>query len=416
MKERPARWLLAVAAALALAVALWPRGQHADQAMPTRDRGGEDGARPASAAWAAWESGARPAPALSTGVAALHEALREEAVPVAAGVVVEGIDTDRPWVCAGEPIGLSARVAARADGAAEPDAVYRWIWSAAGGGAELHPGLAMTWRAPEAAGTYQVHFQACQDLGGRRVGVLAERVIDIDVRACGAGEGQAHEPLRIRAVQRRHGAFAFHAEYQGDEPVAAYTWDFGDGTTETTTADEVEHAYPVQALGPQQVGRHAVRLEARLAGGARLRATTFALVRGRPPTYEPPAMDLEISRWRPRADGNGWQSELTVRNPADTEVTWDRIERVTKRFDGSADIATLAWRDVIVVDEDLAGGGFRGHVRVDEAEVPPEVKQILDYLYGHDADGKEVMVAWTPFKRPAPPAPSGGEQARPRRE
>ena len=408
------RWWLAAAALITLAVVLWswlqsgPRDIDASGNAPAA--ASTDDLIATSQMTAA--AGTQPAPpALLTGREALHRALGEKAVRVDSDLVIEGIDTDRPWVCAGEPIGLSARVAA----GASADAVYRWVWPAAGGEAALHPGQTMAWQAPEAAGTYQVHFQACKDLGGRNVGVLAERVIDIDVRACGAGQEQAHDPLRIRVEQRGQGAFSFHAEYQGDEPVSTYAWDFGDGNAETTSADAVAHAFSTQELGPQQVGRFAVRLEARLAGGARLQATTFVMVRGRPPTHDPPAMDLAISRWRPRADGNGWQSELTVRNPGSTGVTWDRIERVTKRFDGSADIDTLAWRDVIALDEELAGGGFRGRVLVDAAAVPPEVKQIIDHLYGQDADGNEVMVSWTPFKRPAVPRPVDEQRQPPRK-
>ncbi|MFP2911752.1 hypothetical protein ACLESD_43355, partial [Pyxidicoccus sp. 3LFB2] len=55
---------------------------------------------------------------------ALSLALNEERVVLASSTVIEGIDTDRAWVCAGEPMMLSARVG----GVSEPDAVQRWVW------------------------------------------------------------------------------------------------------------------------------------------------------------------------------------------------------------------------------------------------------------------------------------------------
>jgi hypothetical protein len=54
-------------------------------------------------------------------------------------------------------------------------------------------------------------------------------------------------------------------------------------------------------------------------------------------------------------------------------------------------------------------------VSVDAAEAPPEVKQIIDQLYGHDASGGEVVIAWTPFKRETPAQPPGAEDLPPRR-
>ncbi|HSP77362.1 MAG TPA: PKD domain-containing protein, partial [Myxococcaceae bacterium] len=196
-------------------------------------------------------------------------ALGEERVSLASSMVIEKIDQDREWVCTGEFMSLSARIG----GEREPEAVYRWVWPIAGGGAELEPGPRLRWQAPETPGKYRVRFQICTDLGGRRVGVLAERELELDVRRCGEGEGQAHEPLRLELIQGLRGAFSFHVLYQGPESITAYEWDFGDGTRELTAGPLAEHAYPLQELEPDEPRSFTVKLTARLAGGGTLEAT-----------------------------------------------------------------------------------------------------------------------------------------------
>ncbi|HSP79634.1 MAG TPA: PKD domain-containing protein, partial [Myxococcaceae bacterium] len=118
-----------------------------------------------------------------------------------------------------------------------------------------------------------------------------------------------------------------------------------------------------------------------------------------------PPVALEFSRWRPRPDGEGWQSELAVQSPAGSDVTWERLERYLLRWDDTFSVRTLDWREVIRVDEQLPRGGFRGQVMVSPAESTTEIKQIVDKLYGRDAQGEEVVVSWTPYKAEAPPVP-----------
>jgi hypothetical protein len=368
---------------------LW-RGNERRESRPGQVHAAEDRRVAAEVTGAA-----RKRPSVRAGMA-LHAELREEVVELPSGVIVDGIDMDRAWVCAGEPVALSARVG----GEAEPGVVYRWLWRHPGG-VELHPGPAMHWRAPAATGTYVVRFQACKDLGGRRVGVLAESEVSIEVRACTAGESQDSEPLRVRVVQRRHGAFAFHAVYRGRERVEAYQWDLGDGTAESTAEPMIEHAYATHDLGPHETRSAVVMVKARLAGGELLEAMAVVMVRGQPEAHDRPAVELDIGRWQPRLDGRGWDSELSVHSP-ESEITWDRLERTTRYFDGREEVATRAWTDVIRVDETLASGGFRGVVRVESSEVPLDVKQIIDVLYGHDSTGNEIMTSWSPFKRESP--------------
>ncbi|QRK14157.1 PKD domain-containing protein [Archangium violaceum] len=350
-----------------------------------------------------------PVPAIST-ADAISMALHEERVSVASSVVIEGIDRDRPWVCTGESMALSARLG----GEPEPGAVYRWVWPVSGGGAELHPGPTLQWRAPEVAGRYFVRFQVCTDLGGRRVGVLAEREVELDVRRCGEGEGQRHEPLRLGVVQRGHGAFSFQALYQGRERIRAYTWDFGDGSTAITSEPLVEHTYALQGLGAQEVRSFTVRLQVRLEQGGPLEATAFVLSRGQPPMETPPPVDLRVSRWRPLPEG-GWRSDVVVRAPDETDITWDRLERISLHWDGQADTATRPWREAIHVEESLDHGGFRGYVTVSASEATSDIKQLLDFLYGHDATGKEVVVSWSPFKREAPTTTPENQEPLPRK-
>jgi hypothetical protein len=257
-----------------------------------------------------------------------------------------------------------------------------------------------------------VRFQACRDFGGRRVGVLAEREVAIEVRACGAGERQAEEPLRIELAQLRQGAFAFSAVYQGRAPLVSYAWDFGDGTTTTTAEPRVEHAYAVEQLGPDELKSFTVKLRAVVAGGASLEATAFAPTRGQPPSEEPPPVELSISRWRPAPGGSGWRSDVVIQ-PTSGDITWERLERIIVDWDGNVDTLTRPWGERVHVEEDLGQGGFRGYVTVAPSEATPDVKQILDALHGREAAGQEVVVRWSPFKREAPPRPPPAGDAAP---
>lgn len=399
--------LVALAALLVFAWVLWPRSE--GEAPPRESRATE---APLPSAAAPPSPPPAPPPASSPRVPAPHApsgeslsaALHEERVSVASSVVVEGIDMDRSWVCAGESIGLSARLG----GVPEPGAVYRWVWPVSGGAAELHPGPTLQWRAPERAGRYFVRFQVCTDLGGRRVGVLAEREVELDVRRCGDAEGQGHAPLRLGVLQRGQGTFELQAFHSGPERVVAYAWDFGDGSTTTTSEPRVEHTYSLQGLGAQEVRSFTVRLQARLDRGGPLMATAFALARGQPLAETPPAVELRVSRWRPLPEG-GWRSDVVIRAPGESDLTWERLERISVHWDGQADTVMRPWTEAVHVDEVLEHGGFRGYVTVSASEASEDIKQVLDFLYGHDALGKEVVVSWSPFKREArdaAPAPS----------
>src|SRR5262245_32078136 len=99
--------LCAVAVLSVLAVALWP--ERHEPPGPTVSESSVASPLPSSSRPLA--AVARPVPAAKVTVDdALARALHEEQVPVASGVRIESIESDRPWVCAGESMGLSARV------------------------------------------------------------------------------------------------------------------------------------------------------------------------------------------------------------------------------------------------------------------------------------------------------------------
>lgn len=323
---------------------------------------------------------------------------------MASSTVVEAIEQTRAWVCAGESMGLSARLGS----VPEAGVVHRWIWLTRDGSAELHPGRTLEWKAPAEPGKYAVRFQVCKDLEGRRVGVLAERVAEIEVRSCAPGERQDAEPLRLIVTQRRQAAFLFQAISADGERAGTYAWDFGDGATAQTVEPQTEHTYSVHELGTNETRSFTVRVVARSSRGTPLIATAFVLTRGAPPNDGPRPAELEVSRWTEQPDG-GWRSDVVVKDVA-TDITWDRLERVTRYWDGGVDIDTRKWTEVVRVEEGLERGGFRGYVLVSPTEAAPGTKQILDTLYGYDSTGQEVVFSWSPYKSGAPLTPPPTEE------
>lgn len=359
-----------------------------------------------------------PGPALAA--PELHALLREQAEPVAAAVsiadlsVTDGsseirlseISAGAPIeVCAGRALELSAQVSRL-----PPGAIERWVWPGPGG-AELHPGGVVAWRAPEEPGALRVLFQVCTDLGGRRVGVLAERALALAIRAC-APDGDRDGPsgaVRLSAVPRGPGGFQFTvALAESADPVDAdavvdYAWSFGDGRELTSTSPTVRHDYPLDALVAADIGHLVARVHLRRASGRVDTAHTRVLLRADPGERERGAAELDIARPRLDAAGQRWLSAIAVRAHDGQPVDWQRLERVTRYDDERVDIAALAWDEVLDIEASLAGGGFRGHVVVPVASVGPEVKQIIDVLYGRGADGEEVSLSWSSFKRAPSP-------------
>ncbi|MCY1033707.1 PKD domain-containing protein [Corallococcus sp. BB11-1] len=329
--------------------------------------------------------------------ARLASALGEVWEPLASTAFIEHLDTDRPWACAGGTVGVVARVG----GAREPDLVERWVWPTPEGRAGLQPGSGLDWRAPAVPGRYPVRFQLCRDLGGRRVGVLAERTVLLEVRDCAAG---AESPLRLGA--RQDGPATFTFEVQGLEeagPVRAYTWDLGDGTTEETEGPILEHTYAAEPADGAIPRRFTVRVHARMESGAPRAITAFVSVRPLERPEAPPRVALKVSRWQPERETGGWRSEVSVHVPEGAEaVTWAEVERILVGWDDQRRTTRMPWDRALGVQELLGRGGFRAEVVVGPDEATPDVKQVLDVLHGRDARGSDVVVSWASFKQDAP--------------
>ncbi|MFY2558065.1 PKD domain-containing protein [Corallococcus terminator] len=334
---------------------------------------------------------------------ALSAALNEERVVLASSTVIERIEVDRPWTCAGGQVSLTGRVG----GALESGVLYRWVWPGRDAAAELHPGARLQWHAPAEPGTYFVRFQVCKDLGGRRVGILAEALHRIEVRDCDDGAAREEGRLKVEVIQRANGAFLLRAVSPESEALTGYAWDFGDGRTASTSGPEVEHAYDTRALESLDVRTFTVRLTTSRRAGAALSATAFVGVRGQPPSDAPLPATLTLSRTR--ADSDVWRSEVSVAVPEQGFVTWERVERMTLHWDDQVESMTREWRQVITVEEEAGRGGFRGFVTVRPSELSETVKQVVDVLHGRDEAGAEVSVSWASFKREAPPVRPAAE-------
>ncbi|QSQ14194.1 PKD domain-containing protein [Myxococcus landrumensis] len=328
-----------------------------------------------------------PMPSAVSGEA-LATALGEERVVLASSTVIERIEMDRPWVCAGGQVSLAARVG----GTSEAGALYRWVWPGQETGAELHPGARLQWRAPASSGPAFVRFQVCKDLGGRRVGVLAEQVLRIEVRDC--TDAASREELEVAVIQRTNEAFLFRAVSPEAVSLTGYSWDFGDGRSAVSAGPEVEHVYDTRT---PDVRTFTVRLTAVQHTGSPLSATAFVSVRGQPLSDELLPATLTLSRTS--ASAELWRSEVAVDVPEEGDVTWERVERMTLHWDDQVEVTTRDWHDLITVEEERGRGAFRGFVEVRPSELASTVKQVVDVLHGRYAAGAGVSLSWASFKR-----------------
>ncbi|RYZ40253.1 MAG: PKD domain-containing protein [Myxococcaceae bacterium] len=327
----------------------------------------------------------------------LESALGEVWEPLASMAFIEQLDTDRAWACAGGVVSIVARVG----GPREPDLVERWVWPTPEGRAGLQPGAGLDWRAPPVPGRYPVRFQLCRDLGGRRVGVLAERTVLLEVRDCAAG---AESPLRLGV--RQDGPVTFTFEVQGLEqagPVRAYDWDLGDGTTEETEGPILEHTYAVEPADGAVPRRFTVRVRARMESGAPRSLIAFVGVRPLALPEAPPRVALKVSRWQPLMETGGWRSEVSVNIPEGAEaVSWSEVERILVGWDDQRRTTRMPWERALTVRQTLERGGFRAVVSVGPDEATPDIQQVLDVLHGRDARGNDVVVSWASFKQEHP--------------
>ena len=217
------------------------------------------------------------------------------------------------------------------------------------------------------AGRYRVRFQVCKDLGGRRVGVLAEREVVLDVRSCGERRRQRDEPLRLAVTQRGQGSFAFQALFQG--PGARHGVCVGLRRWHQLDDDRapVEHTYPLQALAPRRPG----------ASPCGSRPASTGVGPWRPPpssSHEgslPPRCHLPSSCASPA----GAPTPTAAAGAAtwwcvprkETAVTWERLERSPCTGMGRRTSPRALARG-LQVEERLEHGGFRGYVTVSATE------------------------------------------------
>jgi len=334
---------------------------------------------------------------------ALEQALGEEIVALPSQVRISAVRVEQDRVCAGRSADLSAEV----DGA-EPGLSYRWL-RLAGAGAELTPGQYAPWPAPAEPGRYHLLFQVCRSLDGRRVGVLAEQALDVDVVDC--GEGEADQPLRIEARDRAAGQYVFDAVHDDGGAADSYQWDFGDGETETTHEPRASHFYPLVDIPDDEVRGYRVRLEARSAGGAVRSAATTVYLRGQARPPSPPDVLVELEGQRYDDAEQRWEVRLRVTNLARPPITWQTVERTAIHDDGRRPTRAVGWRSVVDQVEVAQGGSFVGWNVIAADEVPADVVRVVDRLVGRDGDGEEVAVTYSPYRRhdakgePATPTP-----------
>lgn len=397
------RWAVwSAAAVLAVAIVVFlvtraPSGERHDETPPAT--------RAPAAAPVPTDVRRRPAPpavtpgATASGtldLASIAAALDEELVPRASNIRILTLEADEVRLCAGRPVWLRARF----EGATEP-VVGRFLWTTPNGLA-LEPGTAARW-TPDAPGSHEVRFQVVRSLERKRVALLAERTLTLQVEACDDGP----PPLEVKVTQDRERVQL--TALASVETVGGFAWDFGDGKTEFTDAPRVRHEYPVLELGAGEVRSYRVAVEAHARDGAPLRATTNITVRGlpKPPAPEPVSLELGEAVWDDGA--RRWRRTLEVHNRSPDAVVWESAERRTHWDDGRVETRTLAVAELVAIDARKELGGFAGHVSVDASALAPGVRAVVDTLRGRDATGAPVVLTWAAYERedvaPKPPLP-----------
>lgn len=330
--------------------------------------------------------------------AAIAQLLGEELVPVASTVTIAELATDPARACAGRPVLLRSRL----EGDAGQDRlVSRWIW-ATDERLSMQPGASARFTAP-APGRYPIRFQLVRSLGGARVGMLAERTLELDVIDCGSGPA----PLQVTATVT--GGRADLTALAAIPTQGSYAWDFGDGDRQITGGPTARHDYPILELRDREERTYQVTVEVAGADGTPLHATTAIALRGQVNPPLPPAVVAELAD--PIWDDNGrrWHRRLAVDNHERPAIHWERGERHTQYDDDRVTSRNLAVAELLAITEQRQAGGFVATVTVIAAETGPGVRRITDRLYGRDAAGEEASLTWVVWDRddfepdPSPP-------------
>jgi hypothetical protein len=367
-----------------------------------RGAGGGDGSgnqpAPADRRMAPPRGGQAPVPAAIDDVT-IAEVLGEELVAVTSGIRITELAADEPQPCAGRPVWLRARTEGDAG---EGGLVSRWIW-ATDSRLSMQPGASVSFTAPD-AGTYPIRFQLVRALGGKRIGVLAERTLALQVIDCGS------EPAPLRVEATVTGGRVDFTALAGVPTRGGFTWDFGDGQTQTTDGPTVRHDYPILELDAKEVRDYRVAVEVATADGASLRATAGVILRGQANPPLPPAIAAELGDAVWDEDTRRWQRRIEVDNRERPAITWERGERHSLHDDDRITTRALTVAELLTISEAREAGGFVATVTVTAAETPPNVRRITDRLHGHDASGEEATLTWVVWDRddfaPDPAAPA----------
>lgn len=391
-----AAWAAAAVAVVVVLVVLVSR--RAGGASGSRGDAGRAQAAPADRLTAPPRLGQAPVPA-AIDDATIAQILDEELVAVTSGIRIAELAADEPQPCAGRPTWLRARTEGDAG---EGSLVSRWIW-ATGSRLSMQPGASVSFTAP-GAGTYPIRFQLVRSLGGKRIGVLAERTLALQVVDCGSGPA----PLRVESTVT--GGRVDFTALAGVPTRGGFTWDFGDGQTHTTDGPTVRHDYPILELGSEELRAYQVAVEVATADGASLRATTGVTLRGQANPPLPPAIAVELGDAIWDEDARRWQRRIEVDNRARPAITWERGERHALHDDDHITTRTLTVAELLTISEARKAGGFVATVTVTAAETTPGVRRITDRLHGRDASGDEATLTWVAWDRddfaPTPVAPA----------
>lgn len=390
---RRAAWAApAVIAAIILVLVLSRRGGHSDVSAETPVAKTRP-TRPAAPA--------APAPiAVPAAVddAAIAQVLGEELAPVASTVTIAELGTDQLQPCAGREVLLRSRLAGDAG---QDRLVSRWIW-ATSERLSMQPGATARFTAP-APGHYPIRFQLVRSLGGARVGVLAERTLELDVADCGSG------PPALQVTSTVIGGRADFTALAAVPTQGGYTWDFGDGDRRTSDGPTVRHDYPILELRDREERTYQVSVEVAGADGTSLRATTAVALRGQANPPLPPAIAAELGDPTWDEHDRRWRRQITVDNRERPVITWERGERHTQYNDKRIASRNLTVAELLAITEQRQAGGFVATVTVTADETGPGVRRITDRLFGHDAAGEEASLTWVAWDRedfepdPAPP-------------
>lgn len=330
--------------------------------------------------------------------AAIARLLGEELVPVTSTVTIAELATDQPQPCTGRPVLLRSRLAGDAG---QERLVSRWIW-ATSERLSMQPGATARFTAP-APGRYPIRFQLVRSLGGARIGVLAERTLDLDVIDCGSG------PAPLQVTSTVTGGRADFTALAAIPTQGGYTWDFGDGARQTSDGPTIRHDYPILELRDREERTYQVTVEVAGADSTSLRATTAVALRGQVNPPLPPAIAAELGDPIWDEHDRRWRRPLTVDNRERPTITWERGERHTQYVDHRIASRNLTVAELLVITEQRQAGGFVATVAVTAAEAGPGVRRITDRLYGHDAAGEEASLTWVAWDRddfePDPPPP-----------